>query len=181
MSTLKSKSYWIGHSISIIATIVGVYFAAIAGLNVAIKIEVISADRGTYYVSSSLQKELQFNVDNMDAYIEKGKGKPYIFKEHLAGIKLNNFIFQASKFSDSTFEIEPTLLSELSIYYFNVGSAIDYYYSSKMASPKSLYKIIKQESEKLNSQQTLINLARYNQALAKSIEDRGVSLSQPDY
>lgn len=181
MSTLKSKSYWVGHFISIIATIIGVYFAAIVGLNVAMKMEMLSADRGTYYVSSSLQKELQFNVDNINTYIEKGKGKQYIYKEHLAGIRLNDFVFQSAKYSDSTFEIEPTLLSELSIYYFNIGTAIDYYYKTGKSSPQTLYKVLARETKKINEQNTLANLERYNQALAKSIEDRDMTLKQPDY
>jgi len=181
MSTLKSKSYWVGHFISIIATIIGVYFAAIAGLNVAMKMEMLSADRGTYYVSASLQKELQFNVDNINAYIEKGKGKQFIYKEHLAGIRLNDFVFQSAKYSDSTFEIEPTLLSELSIYYFNIGAAIDYYYQTDRSSPKNLYKVLVRENKKINEQNTLAKLERYNQALAQSIEDRDMTLKQPDY
>lgn len=181
MSTLKSKSYWVGHFVSILATVIGVYFAAVAGFNVALKIEMISADRGTYYVSSSLQKELQFNVENINTYIENGKGKQFVYKEHLAGIQLNDFVFQSAKYSDSTFEIEPTLLSELSIYYFNIGTAVEYYYQTDRDFPQTLYNVLVRETKKLNKQNTLVNLEKYNQALAQSVRERGVLLSQPDY
>ena len=181
MSELKNPGYWIGHLLAVVATIIGVYYAAIVGFDVAVRLELVKADRGTYYVAESLYQELSFNVSNMERYIQRVANEPYVFKEHLSGIKMNDFAFNASKYSDSVFEIEPTLLSELSIYYFSVGSAIEDYYQSGMASPQKLISVIKKETKKLQGQKTLERLAAYNEALAATVEKRGVSLTQPSF
>lgn len=75
MNELKSGSYWVGHFITLLATVIGVYYAAIAGFDVAVRLEMVKADRGTYYVADSLYKELDFNVKNMDKYLDKMKKK----------------------------------------------------------------------------------------------------------
>ena len=144
-------------------------------------LEVVRADRGTYYVAESLYAELVFNTDNMNAYINNTADKPYVFNEHLTGIGLNDFMFQAARYSDSTFEIDPALLAEISVYYFVLGAALDKYYDSKQESPASLMKVVKRETKKIEENKTLEKLAAYNGALAKSIEARGVNLAQPEY
>ena len=181
MNELRSAGYWIGHFFTIAATIIGVYYAAIVGFDVALKVELVKADRGTYYVAESMYQELNFNVENMDKYIQNIEKERYVFKEHIAGIRLNDYVFQASKETESTFEIEPRLLTEISIYYFSVGNAIQYYYDTQMQSPHDLMVVVKKETAKLAEQKTLKRLAAYNKALADSIESRGVSLAQPSF
>jgi hypothetical protein len=90
-------------------------------------------------------------------------------------------VFQASKYSESTFEIEPKLLSEVSIYYFSVGNAIKFYYDTETKSPDRLMVVVKREAEKLATQRTLERLAAYNKALSDTVESRGVKLSQPGF
>ena len=181
MSEIRSPGYWVGHLFTVIATVVGVYYAAIVGFDVALKLELIQADRGTYYVVESMHQELEFNVKNMEKYIKRVESEQYVFKEHIAGIKLNDYVFKASMYSDSTFEIDPTLLTELSIYYFSVGNAINQYYDSGMQSPGTVMKVVKKETAKLSEQKTLERLSAYKKALAETIESRGVNLSQPSY
>jgi len=181
VSELRSPAYWIGHLLTVAATIIGVYYAAVVGFDVALKLELVKADRGTYYVAESMYQELDFNANNMNEYIDKTAQHKFVFKEHLAGIKLNDYVFQASKYSESTFEIEPKLLSEISVYYFSVGNAIKYYYDSGMQSPSNLMVVIKRESNKLAEQKTLERLAAYNKALADNVQSRGVDLSRPSF
>lgn len=177
MNDLRTASYWIGHFFGIAATVAGVYLAASVGFDTALKLELVKADRGTYYVAESLHQELQFNVQNMDKYIERVKDKPNVFREHIAGIKLNDYIFQASKYSESTFEIEPSLLTEVSIFYFSVGNVINNYYATGQQSPQPVMQVVKREMEKLQKQGTLQKLAAYNKALGESVEEQGVPLS----
>ena len=180
MSELRSAAYWIGHLLSTLATIVGVYYAAIVGFDVALKLELIDSDLGTYYVAESMYQELDFNVENMESYLKKIEGKQYVFKEHIAGIQLNSYVFEAAKFSPSTFEIEPTLLSEVSKFYFAVGNALDVYYDSGQQSPQSLMSVVKKEVEHIQKQNTLTRLATFNKAIARSVEERGVSVERPE-
>ena len=180
MSELRSLSYWVGHLMVIVATVLGVYLAATAGFKQALKLDLLQSDRGTYYVAESLYQELKFNNTNMNNYIEKASKHNNVFNEHIAGIRLNQFIFDTAQESDSTFEIEPKLLSEVSNYYFTLGGAIDTYYESGKASPANVMAVVKRESEKLEEQNTLERLAKYNNNLATDLIDRGmpVTLSQ---
>ena len=181
MNELRSPAYWIGHFFTVAATIIGVYYAAVVGFNVALKLELVKADRGTYYVAESMYQELDFNVKNMQRYIKRVEKERFVYKEHLAGIKLNSYVFEASKYSESTFEIEPKLLTEVSNYYFSVGNAIKRYYDDGMKSPSSLMAVVKREMEKLAEQKTQERLAAYNKALAAIVESRGVNLAQPSF
>jgi len=178
MSELRSASFWVGHIVVIFATMLGVYLAATAGFKQALKLDLLQSDRGTYYVSESLHQELVFNNENMQFYLDGLKGKSNVFNEHIEGIKLNNFIFNAAQESDSTFEIAPDLLSEVSQYYFTVGNALNTYYESEKESPRALVKVIKAETEKLAEQDTLARLSQYNTKLATDLEQRGVPTVQ---
>ncbi len=181
MSDLKSASYWVGHGLGIAATIIGIYLAAVVGFDTALKLELVKADRSTYYVTESLHKELTFNDKNMQAYIEAIKGKPYVLKQDLAGIKLNEFVFQAAKFSESTFEIDPALLTEVSIYYFSIGNAISQYYATGQKSPSSLMSVVKRETKALKEQKTLERLANYKQALRTMVKEQGITITDVNY
>ena len=178
MSELRSASFWVGHMVVIFATMLGVYLAATAGFKQALKLDLLQSDRGTYYVSESLYRELSFNNENMKKYLAALEGKSLVFNEHIDGIKLNSFMFNAAEESESTFEISPELISEVSQYYFTVGTALDVYYGNNMESPSALMKVVKAETIKLEQQDTLTRLSSYNQRLAKNLEERGVPISQ---
>lgn len=181
MNQLRSAAYWIGHFFTVAATIIGVYYAAIVGFDAALRLELVKAERGTFYVAESMYQELDFNVKNMERYIARVEKEQFVYKEHIAGIKLNDYVFQASKYSESTFEIEPKLLTEISNYYFSVGSAINYYYDSGMQSPSNLMVVVKREGKRLIEQKTFIRLAAYNKALSENIQAKGIDLSQPGF
>lgn len=178
MNELRSPAYWVGHLFTIAATIIGVYYAAITGFEVALDLEELKADRETYYVTKSIYHELDFNVKNLNKYVKRVEKEQFVYREHVAGIKINKYIFNASKRSESLFEIEPQLLSEISTYYFSVGEAIDFYYESGMQSPGNLMKVVREEADKLKEQKTFDRLAKFNKEMSESIQARGVDLSQ---
>ncbi len=178
---LKNPTYWIGHLFTVVATIIGVYLAATVGFSKALELEIIRADRGTYYLSESLYSELEANIENVQMYIDKVGDNPYPYKEHFEGIALNSFILDSAKFNDSTLEIEPAVLRDVSAYYFEVGTAIDAYYASGQASPATLYKKLQVSQKKILENQGLDRLASYKEALRDSVESRGVDTSQPEY
>lgn len=176
MSDLKDPSYWVGHLIVILATVLGVYLAATAGYKQALKLHLLESDKGTYFLAESIYQELRYNNENMVGYLDSVKDKSLVFNEHIEGIKLNDFIFQAAKESESTFEIEPKLLNEVSNYYFVVGNALENYYESGKESPASLMKVVKEETENLSVLKTLVRLSEYNQTFARKLKDRGIPI-----
>ncbi len=180
-SDLKSPTYWVGHLFTVVATIIGVYLAATVGFSKALELEIIRADRGTYYLAESLYSELDANIENVQVYIDNVGDNPYPYKEHFTGIALNTFIFDSAKFNDSTLEIEPSVLRDVSAYYFEVGTAIDSYYASGQASPATLYKKLTKSQEKILENSGLQRLGAYKEALKESVESRGVDTAQPEY
>lgn len=177
MNSLKSATYWVGHFFTITATIIGVYYASIVGLETGVKLETLQADRGTYYVSSSLYKELESNIGRLDDFILSFDQRK--FSQKLANrVRFNDFVYQSSKFSDSTFEIEPTLLTDISDYYFTIQSLINDY-QHKNLNHILMIVAIKEATNDFKNKKIMQRLTIYNTELAKSIENRGMNLSQP--
>jgi len=179
MNNLRSGAYWVGHFFTIIATIIGIYYASIVGLETGVKLEMIQADRGTYYVASSLYSELESNIERMDESI-KLFDKRKFSKDSANKVRFNDFIFQSAKYSDSTFEIEPEILTGISEYYFTVQGLIHDYKFNNLNHVLMIVEI-KKATEAFKAQKIMEKLSAYNKALAKSIENRGVNLSQPAF
>ncbi len=178
---LKDPAYWIGHLFTVVATIVGVYLAATVGFKKALDLEIIRADRGTYYLAASLHSELGANIENIQKYINNVGDNPHPFKEHFTGIAINTFILDAAKFNDGALEIEPNILQDVSIYYFEVSNAIKTYHATNQSSPATLYKKLKASQKRIQDNKALQRLADYTAALKANVESRGVDLSQPSY
>jgi len=140
---LIRPGYWIGHFLAVIATIVGVYLAASVGFNKAVELELLRADRGTYYVAKSLLSQTEANLEQFDVYIEKTTGKSRI-KDEIKGMHLNDYVFQSAKFSESTFELNPQVLTEVSQFYSNLRASFDAYYPDQ---PETLMLSIRKETE----------------------------------
>lgn len=176
---LASIGYWIGHFFTILATIIGVYYAAVVGLETALKVEVVRADRGTYYLSESLYKELEFNLEHLDHYIELFDQKK-LNKELIDRVRFNQFVYDSAKYDESTFEIEPQLLAEISQYYFIISGLIDDSKNNGLNKFVMMLKI-KEETNRFREKKVMERLAAYNKALAETIEARGVNLAQPAF
>lgn len=153
------------------------YYAAIVGFDVAVRLDLVKADRSTYYLAESMHQELEFNIENMNSYLKRTQKERYVYNEHIAGIKLNDYVMKAAMNSESIFEIKPKLLTEISLYCFTVGNAIKQYYDSGMQSPSRVMDVVKKETEKIIAQKTLERLAEYKSALAGTIEQRGIGLN----
>ncbi len=178
---LKDPTYWIGHIFTVVATIIGVYLAATVGFDKALELEIVRADRGTYYLSESLYSEVASNIEIVQGYIDKVGDNPFPYSEDFEGIAINTFILDSAKFNDSALEIEPTILQDVSRYYFEVGVAIDTYYATGEQNPSDLLATLKTSQQNVQDTQVLIRFADYKEAMRKSVESRGVDLSQPDW
>jgi len=171
---LLKPAYWVGHCIVILATIIGVYLAASVGFKKAVDLEVLRADRGTYYVANSLLTEVEANLSNYEKYIEHVNTKPMVFHEHIQGIKLNDFAFEAAKFSDSTFELDPEVLDQISEFYITVGNALENYHSEQIG-PSGLMKVVKRETKEMRNG-SLDVLRDHVETMRKDLNKRGLNL-----
>jgi len=175
MSTKKSDlitpAYWVGHSLAIVATILGVYLAASVGFKKAVELELLRADRGTYYVAQSLLSQTEANLQHFDDHFEKTKGKSRA-KDKIVGMHLNDFVIESSKFSESTFELNPQVLTEVSQFYSNLRNAFDIYYPEK---PEALIAAIKKETATMKDG-PLQRLEKHVEELRDLCESKGLNL-----
>jgi len=170
-STLVNPAYWIGHTFAVVATIVGVYLAATLGFKKAVELELLRADRGTYYVAQSLLSQTEANLEHFDEYVAKAEGKSRI-KDEIKGMHLNDFVIESAKYSDSTFELDPQVLTEVSQFYSNLRNAFDTYYPDK---PEALIVVVKEETAKMKDG-PLQRLEKHVQELHDLCESKGLDL-----
>jgi len=170
-SDLVNPAYWIGHTFAVIATVFGVYLAASLGFKKAVELELLRADRGTYYVAQSLLSQTEANLEHFDEYLEKVKGRGFLTNE-LSGMHVNDFVIESAKFSESTFEIDPIVLTEISQFYSNLNNAFANYYPGK---PNALLHEIKKEIAKVNDG-PLQRLEEHVEKLRKNCIEKGLDL-----
>ena len=170
-SDLINPAYWVGHTFAVIATVFGVYLAASLGFKKAVELELLRADRGTYYVAQSLLSQTEANLEHFDEYIEKAKGKSFL-RDELDGMHVNDFVIESAKFSESTFEIDPIVLTEISQFYSNLNNAFANYYPDKQTA--LLYEV-KKEIAKVNDG-PLQRLEEHVEKLRKNCADKGLDL-----
>ena len=170
-SDLVKPAYWIGHSLTIVATNIGIFLAASVGYKKAVELELLRADRGTYYVAKSLHSQTEANLLHFDEYLEKTRGKSRI-KDEIKGMQLNDFVIESAKFSESTFELDPQVLTEVSQFYSNLRAAFDSYYPEK---PEALMAAIKKETEKMKDG-PIQRLEKHVQELEDLCKSKGLNL-----
>ena len=170
-SDLVNPAYWVGHSFAVVATIVGVYLAASVGFKKAVELEVLRADRGTYYLAQSLLSQTQANLEHFEEVIAETEGKNLVRNE-VEKMHLNSFVYESAKFSDSTFELEPQVLTEISEFYSNIQAAFDTHYPER---PRSLLDAVKVETAKVKDG-PLQRLEKHVEELRELCKSQGLDL-----
>ncbi|UZK04226.1 hypothetical protein [Venatoribacter cucullus] len=122
---LKSSGFWIGHLLMILATIIGVYLAAQAGLKQAILFDEITSLQQGHHVRSALIDELQDNIQLLTAYKENYLSKQISGQE----LQQNNpdlsfYIWTSMQQSPVTLEIPGYFLNGIQRFYRNVNDII---------------------------------------------------------
>jgi len=170
-SDLINPAYWIGHTFAVIATVCGVYLAASLGFNKAVDLELLRADRGTYYVAQALLSQTEANLEHFEEYIEKTKGKSWV-RDELDGMHVNDFVIESAKYSESTFELDPIVLTEVSQFYSNLNNAFDDYYPDKQT---TLLHVVKKEVAKMKDG-PLQRLEKHVEELRENCKEKGLDL-----
>lgn len=117
---IGSSGFWIGHLLMIIATIVGVYLAAQAGLAQAIKFDQYSDMQSNFYLRQSLLDEVNDNVRLLrkyeEQYLSKSVANATLKLNHP---ELNTFVWETMKFNASTLETPSFYLTSIRRFYSN--------------------------------------------------------------
>ena len=100
---LQKSGFWVSQVFVVLATIIGVYLAANAGLEQAIRFDNIKAQEQNYHLRASLHDELQDNASVLRRYVEEVlRRNPHDLKpQHPA---LSEFVWETMRYSPATFE-----------------------------------------------------------------------------
>ena len=115
---IKKISYWVGQSIMLVATVLGVFLAAQVGLRQAIIFDDIASKESNYYLRQSLYQEVSDNVDLLrtynDEYLGRNVPKQTLLANHP---KISYYVWETMKFSPFTLKTPSHFLSESRAFY----------------------------------------------------------------
>jgi hypothetical protein len=123
---IGSSGFWVGHMLMIMATIIGVFLAAQAGLAQAIKFDQYKDLQSNYFLRQSLLEEVTDNVKILREY-----EKEYL-SQSVANITLktnrpdlSTYVWESMKFNSATLETPSFYLTSIRRFYSTSMSLID--------------------------------------------------------
>ena len=123
---LGSSGFWIGQAMMILATVVGVYLAAYAGLEQALAFDRIQTLQDNYYLRQSLHDELSDNADALAAFAtETLQNNPPLHIIKAQRPDLERFVWETMRFSQTTLETPSTFLTSARRFYADADSLLD--------------------------------------------------------
>ncbi|MCH8499914.1 MAG: hypothetical protein LAT63_15670 [Marinobacter sp.] len=109
---LGRSGFWLSQFFIIIATIVGVYLAANAGLKQAITFDNLTGHERNYYLRVSLHDEVQDNVTRLRAYVDETLSRnPSQAVLQNQRPELQQFVWETMRFSPRTLETPSIFLT----------------------------------------------------------------------
>lgn len=170
---LTKSSFWVGQIFMIIATVIGVYLAAVEGLNQAIKFDHLTSLEKNYHLQKSLADEYQDNLHYLTEFEQflKSGGR---YDAHKDTPQLDHFIWEAMKYSPATMETPSGILSGIRRTYSQTERTMALLQAGKIGVPYA-----RQELEKIRSHGEADVLPRLQQSIATiqaHLQDAGVSL-----
>ena len=110
--------FWVSHLIVLLATVFGVYLAAVEGFNRALDFEQVTVSRENYYLRVAMRDELADNLDAVEAWGARfAGGGAQSFAAEAAHIGLDTFVWDTMREAPSTFEIPGEILTGIRRYY----------------------------------------------------------------
>ena len=111
--------FWIGNLVVVLSTVLGVYLAAHAALETAIKYEAIKTDRDNYYMRTSLYNEISHNIGALEKIISNlREGRRYRTQDQYI-IHPQYFVWESLKSSRSALTTPSNILAGINEFYGN--------------------------------------------------------------
>ena len=104
------SAFWIGHSVVLLSTVLGVYLAARAGLDTALEFENIRHDRDNYYLRLSLKEETEHNILDLEKMIDRARRLNVYPQENAQGRRLRYYFIYDSLLQNATVLNTPSQL-----------------------------------------------------------------------
>lgn len=171
---LQKSGFWVSQVFVVLATIIGVYLAANAGLEQAIRFDNIIAQEHNYYLRASLHDELQDNSRELRAYVNDVlKRNPYDLKDHSPA--LSQFVWETMRYSTATLETPSEFLTEGRRFYADTASIIEKA-ENRVYGATHAAKLMTAVLDRME-QETLPKLKANYQALGESLKLDGVDIA----
>lgn len=174
---LASSGFWLSQVFMVAATIIGVYLAAQAGLEQAIRFDEITDRENRYYLQRSLHEELSDNVTVIRKYVADVLQK----KQTIQQLKqrrpdLDRFVWETMRYSNVTLETPTYFLIEAKRFYTDTEAILDkvtsWTYGSSYAT-----KLLTAEADHME-EDVLPRLKSNYEALAAELSTMGVEVNE---
>lgn len=173
---LASSGFWLSQVFMVAATIIGVYLAAQAGLEQAIKFDEISDRENRYYLQRSLHQELTENVALVREYVaevlKKGRSVEQIKRQRP---NVDQFVWETMRFSSVTLETPTYFLLETKRFYANTEDILDKVSSWSYGSGYAA-KLLTEQADRMDDE-VLPRLKANYEALAAELRTLGVTVN----
>ena len=122
---LGKSGFWISQIFVVVATIIGVYLAAHAGLEQAIAFDRLTSQESSYYLRKSLHEELEDNVSILRAYTDEVLARR-LWPEELVKNRpvLSRFVWETMRYSPQTLEVPSIYLTGARQFYSKADTII---------------------------------------------------------
>lgn len=109
---LGKSGFWIAQFFMVVATIIGVYLAAHAGLEQAIVFDRLTSQESNYYLRKSLHDEVADNVSVLRTYANDTLSRSLPQSELVNSRPvLSRYVWETMRYSPHTLEVPSTFLS----------------------------------------------------------------------
>ncbi|WP_339805448.1 hypothetical protein [uncultured Marinobacter sp.] len=172
---LVKSGFWVAQLCVVLATVIGVYLAASAGLRQALIFDSVTKQESNFYLRKSVYDELSDNVVVLRAYADDVLARNPPQSELLNQRPLlSRFVWEALRFSPTTLETPSAFLTGGRRFYLQVDDLIDKAESRTWAASHAAKRLTDLLDD--TEQRLLPELKGSYEALGKQLTDYGVNL-----
>lgn len=173
---LASSGFWLSQVFMVAATIIGVYLAAQAGLEQAIRFDEISDRENRYYLQRSLHEELGDNVAVLRTYVDEVLNKQQTIEQlKQRRPALDRFVWETMRYSNVTLQTPTYFLIEAKRFYTDTETILDKVTSWTYGSGYAT-KLLTAEADHME-EEVLPRLKSNYEALAAELSTMGVEVN----
>lgn len=117
----KGTRFWLAQILMLTSTIIGVYLAGMIGFEKGMQFDELRTQKVVYHMLSSIEGELDDNLNAMQKLTEEIKTLPFPIMQRLREERgLDTFIWESMKESSETFRIPSDIITGIRRYYSNM-------------------------------------------------------------
>jgi hypothetical protein len=172
---LVKSGFWVSQFFVVLATIIGVYLAANAGLRQALIFDSVTKQESNFYLRKSVYDELADNVLVLRAYADDVLARNPPQSEMLSQRPMmSRFVWEAMRYSNTTLETPSPFLTGSRRFYLQVDDIIDKAESRTWSASHAAEQLTKLLDD--TEQRLLPQLKASYENLGEQLTDYGVNL-----